>query len=301
MRVATLDIGSNSLLLLVAEQGPDGSLKALAEHSEITRLGRGVDETGRLDEAALASTLAVAKRYVDIARKLGAGRIAATATSAARDAKNSSQLIQGLGDLGVRLEIISGQREAQLAYRAVAADFAGDEELVVADIGGGSTEIIVGQGPDIRFRRSLNVGAVRLTERCIKNDPPLANELKNLRQNLSAAFANLPSVKSPAQVVCIGGTFTTLAAMLKALPKYDPTLIHQSRITLSELKTLADQLSKSTQEQRLQLPGLAPRRAEVITAGALLAVDLLENLKVSKAFIGDRGVRWGLAWELLGG
>lgn len=301
MRVATLDIGTNSVLLLVAESDEHGRPRAMVERMEITRLGRGVDRTGMLDDAALADTLDAIGRFADEARSLGATRIAATATSAARDAKNGHRLIDGAASLGVPVEIISGDREAQLAWRAVAADFApeGDGALVVADIGGGSTEIIVGSREGVRFRRSFDVGSVRLTERHLRGDPPTPESLRALDEALVTALADVPELPAGLRVAGIAGTFTTLAAISLGIADYDSTRVHGLEMNVTELDRLAVDLAASTLEQRLAMPGLHPKRADVIVAGARLAAALVRRLGAGQITIGDRGVKWGLAAELL--
>lgn len=300
MRVATIDIGSNSVLLLVAEADERGRLRAIAEDSELTRLGRGVDETGVLDEKALSNTLEAIGRFANEARSLGATRLAATATSAARDARNGSRLLDGAASLGIPVEIISGDREAQLAYRAVAADFRRKgETLAVVDIGGGSTEVIVGDGEAIDFRRSFDVGAVRLTERYLRGDPPIPDSLRQLDEALGKQLAGVPVLPPSARVVGIAGTFTTLAAMTLELERYDATKIHGFELDLVELDHFAIALAEMPLAERLRLPGLHPRRADVIAAGARLAAAVTHRLGVKRVTIGDRGVRWGLAQELM--
>lgn len=301
MRVATLDVGTNSVLLLVAEGDENGRPRALLERMEITRLGRGVDRTGVLDGAALGDTLDAIRRFADEARSLGAVRIAATATSAARDARNGSRLVDGAAALGVPVEIISGDREAQLAWRAAAADFLphGNAPLGVADIGGGSTELVVGDRDGVRFRRSFDVGSVRLTERYVRGDPPEPDALRRLDEALANALADVPKLPAGSRVVGIAGTFTTLAAIALGLRDYDSRRVHGLELTQPELDRIADELAASTLERRLAMPGLHPKRADVIVAGARLAAALVRRIGVDRLTIGDRGVKWGLAAELL--
>ncbi len=299
-RVATIDIGTNSVLLLVGERAPDGRLVALADRMEITRLGRGVDRTGVLSEEALADTLAAVKAFADEAKGLGVAGIYATATSAARDAKNGRELIDRAAALGVPVEIIAGQREAQLSFNAVAADFARHgEHLAAIDIGGGSTEFIVGEGAHISYRHSFDVGSVRLTERHLVGDPPTSSELTKLTDAIARELAPVPKVKPGTRVVGIAGTYTTVAAISLAMHDYDPTRVHGLELTLAELERVATLVASKPHTERLKITGLHPKRADVIVAGARLAAESVRALGADRVTIGDRGVRWGLLAEKL--
>jgi exopolyphosphatase/guanosine-5'-triphosphate,3'-diphosphate pyrophosphatase len=301
MRFATVDIGTNSVLLLVAERDSNGLFHPIAERMEITRLGRGVDRTGALSEEALADTLSALRAFADEARALGATSIAATATSAARDATNGQELIRRAAALGVPVEIIGGEREAQLSYAAVAFDFApGDERIAVIDIGGGSTEFIVGQGPQVSFRRSINVGSVRLTERYVEGDPPTAESIARVDAALGEALTIVPRVDAGVRVVGIAGTFTTMAAIARGVEPYDPERIHGLELSVAELDRVGEQLARLPLSQRQHLPGLSPKRADVIVAGARLAARSVRALGVDRVTIGDRGVRWGYLYDQFG-
>jgi exopolyphosphatase/guanosine-5'-triphosphate,3'-diphosphate pyrophosphatase len=301
MRFATVDIGTNSVLLLVAERDSNGLFHPIAERMEITRLGRGVDRTGALSEEALADTLSALRAFADEARALGATSIAATATSAARDATNGQELIRRAAALGVPVEIIGGEREAQLSYAAVAFDFAPrDERIAVIDIGGGSTEFIVGQGPQVSFRRSINVGSVRLTERYVEGDPPTAESIARVDAALGEALTIVPRVDAGVRVVGIAGTFTTMAAIARGVEPYDPERIHGLELSVAELDRVGEQLARLPLSQRQHLPGLSPKRADVIVAGARLAARSVRALGVDRVTIGDRGVRWGYLYDQFG-
>lgn len=301
MRFATLDIGTNTVLLLVAERGPEGRFVPVLERMEITRLGRGVDRTGELSREALADTLDALRRFAGEARALGASAIAATATSAARDARNGHLLIEGAAACGVPVEIIAGDHEARLAFRAAAADFAPAEgQLAVVDIGGGSTEVIVGEHDAVRFRRSFDVGSVRLTERCLTEDPPGAQSLRTLESTLAAALEAVPRIAPGTPVVGIAGTFTTLAAIARVVDPYDASRVHGAEVTLAELDALARRLAALGPQERLRVPGLHPKRADVIVAGAFLAAEVVRRLGSDRVTVGDRGIRWGYLYERFG-
>lgn len=300
-RYATIDIGTNSVLLLAAQRTADGRFEPLAERMEITRLGRGVDQTGVLSDEALADTLEAVGRFADEARALGCREVAATATSAARDAANGHRLIEGAEKLGVPVEIIAGEREARLSFAAVAADFAEPgKQLAVIDIGGGSTEICLGDADGLSFRHSFDVGSVRLTERHVRGDPPMAESISELEAALRRALADVPKAPAGTRVVGIAGTFTTLASVALALDPYDAARVHGFALSLEELDALGRRLASMPLQERRTLPGLHPKRADVIVAGALLAAECVRALGAGRVTIGDRGVRWGYLYERFG-
>lgn len=299
-RLATIDIGTNSVLLLAAEADASGRIQAISERIEITRLGRGVDETGMLSAEGLSETLSAVETFATHARGLGCEGPYATASSAARDAANGHLLIEGAAKFGVSVEVISGEREAQLSYRAIADEFAAeDAPIAVVDIGGGSTEIIFGQGLQMNWRHSFDVGSVRLTERHLRQDPPTTTELKSLMEAVAQAFASVQSPQ-PVRVVGVAGTFTTLAAIKLALDVWDASKVHAHELCLESLRQLADRLASLPLRARQALPGLPAKRADVIVAGAFIACGALEALGADRLTVTDRGVRWGYLYEKLG-
>jgi exopolyphosphatase/guanosine-5'-triphosphate,3'-diphosphate pyrophosphatase len=300
MRAATIDIGTNSVLLLAAERS-NGRFHPLAERMEITRLGRGVDRTGLLTEDALADTLNAVDTFAREARALGCESVVATATSAARDARNGGELIRRAGALGVPVEIISGEREAQLSYGAVAADFAAhDEPLAVIDIGGGSTEFIVGRGSHVEARQSVNIGSVRLTERHLEGDPPSPSSIARVDAAIIEALHAVRPLSPDERLVGIAGTFTTIAAIAHQIEPYDAERVHGLEMKIPEMEDVAQRLASMTLAERQKVPGLAPKRADVIVAGARLAVGCVRALGRDRLTIGDRGVRWGYLYEKFG-
>lgn len=296
-RFATIDIGTNSVLLLVAERSQQGPFIAVKERAEVTRLGRNVDATHKLSEQGMAETLATLERFADEARALGAEQIAVSATSAARDASNGALFLeQARTRANVTVEIISGELEAELSFAAVRADFAsGSTPLLVIDIGGGSTEFIYG-APDgtVAFRRSFDVGSVRLTERFIRTDPPQPEERAAIEAHLHALFENLPQRPAGAVLVGVAGTVTTLLAVDNAIDPYDAAKIHGATLTLEALEQVTNRLLGLPLAERQKLPGLQPKRADVICAGALILLAALRGLKLDRCTVSDRGLRWGL-------
>lgn len=301
-RYATIDVGTNTVLLLVAEKQDDGRFRAVDERMEITRLGRGVDRTRRLDPQAIADTVEAVTRFADAARAAGAGELVVTATSAARDAENGAEFFDAAqAAAGVRPEVISGDTEAQLAYESAWRDFGrGADNLAVVDIGGGSTELVYGTREKPIFARSFDVGAVRLTERWLHGDPPAGEELLALRRDLASAIAQAPPPPPGAALVGIAGTVTTLVAIHLGLATYDGAQVHGRVLTAGEVRDLATRLGRMPLSERRTLPGLPAKRADVIVAGAEILAAVIEKLGFSQVIASDRGVRWGMLYRRFG-
>ena len=299
MRVAAIDVGTNSVLLTVAERGR-GGLAPLLERAEITRLGKGVDATGKLSDEGIASTVEVLRGYAAEARRLSVERLACVATSAARDAANGSFFLERVRELGLSPEIIDGAREAQLSFLAARVDFGRPGiPLVVLDVGGGSTEITFGrEAPE--FRTSLEVGSVRLFERLVRGDPPGHDERIAVRAAVDGALATIPAPPAGAELVGVAGTLTTLATLALGLTAYDAEKVHGARLSLHQISTLTNRLWASPLAERRRLPGLQPLRADVIPVGALIVEAVLYRLRIPEVTVSDRGVRWGLIHELAG-
>jgi exopolyphosphatase / guanosine-5'-triphosphate,3'-diphosphate pyrophosphatase len=306
-RLAAVDVGTNSVLLLVAERAPDGVVRPVREEAEITRLGRGVDRTGLLSAEGMEATLEVLARFAALAREDGARALVVTATSAARDARNGDEFLARAADrTGAAVEILSGDEEARLSYLAVAQDFAaeaGEAGLLAIDVGGGSTEFVHGRGRDVLFRRSLDIGSVRLTERCVRGDPPSLAEQEAIRDLVRGALATLPAFPGGVRVVGVAGTVTSLFAIGHAIEPYDAARVHGGWLPLEDVARVRTRLCALPLVERRVLPGMQPRRADVLPAGALLFETALTHLGASGARVSDRGLRWGVLldrWETLG-
>lgn len=301
MRLATIDIGTNTTLMLVAEKTADGTFVPLLEHAEITRLGRGIGGNGQLQPQNIERTLEVLRDYAAQARRFAAP-IAAIGTEGLRRAPNAQVFLQAAHDiLGTPVEVITGDREATLTFLAAARSFPRDTagKCVVIDIGGGSTEIIAAAAGQITLRQSLPLGSVRLTEAFVASDPPTANETLALQQ---AVAQELVSISLPHNATMVGaaGTVTTLAAMALGLKTYDPTQVHGFKLRLESLDQQVNRLARSTQSEREAMAGLDPRRADVIFAGACLLQALMRHAGVEEILVSDRGIRWGLLFDKLG-
>jgi exopolyphosphatase / guanosine-5'-triphosphate,3'-diphosphate pyrophosphatase len=306
-RLAAVDVGTNSVLLLVAERGPTGALRPVREEAEITRLGRGVDRTGVLSAEGMEATLSVLARYSELARAEQARALVVTATSAARDARNGAEFLARARErAGVTVEILSGAEEARLSYLAVAEDFAGEAGpagILAVDVGGGSTEFVHGHGRRVDFRTSLDIGSVRLTERCIASDPPTLAEQEAVRAAVLETLVRLPRFSPEVGVVGVAGTVTNLYALAQAIEPYDAARVHGGWLTVEEVARVRERLCAVPLAERRALPGIQPKRADVLPAGALLFETALAHLGVPGARVSDRGLRWGVLidrWESLG-
>ncbi len=301
MRLASIDIGTNTTLLLVAE-ARDGELRVLDERAEITRLGRGIGADGGLGRPGIERTLAVLTDYAAIARKHGAS-IHAIGTEGLRRATNARDFLEPAARLlGVPVEVIDGEREAALSFLAAQRSFPDETQgtVVVVDIGGGSTEIIVARAGCVEFRRSLPLGSVRLTEKHVRNDPATAAEVAAATGEIAQHLATVPFPTRPT-LIGTAGTVTTLAAMALALASYDPARVHGHRLTLAALEQQIDRLRTSTQAERETMAGLDPKRADVILAGACILRQIALSAQATEILVSDRGIRWGLLFEKMAG
>jgi len=302
-RVAAVDVGTNTVLLLIAT-GDERSPRAVLERATITRLGEGVDRSGRLTTAAVERTVACLSSYGATIRQQGVTAIDVVCTSAARDAENGADFI-ALAEraIGARPRIIDGEEEARLTFEGALSGLTIDGEVTVFDIGGGSTEIIrgapAGQGRRVTTAVSLDIGSVRLTERHVRTDPPAEDELERVRNDIKRALSTLPQFAT-STLVGVAGTITTLAAIEQGLDQYDSSRVHGSRLSRTTVSALERRLSSLPLDERRALSGLEPARADVIVAGAIIASEVLAWARADELVVSDRGVRWGLARALLG-
>lgn len=298
--VATIDVGTNTTLLLVARATPTGEIVVLDERAEITRLGRGIGAGGNLGAEGVARTLDALRAYAAIARGHGA-RIVAVGTEGLRRAPNAADFLGPAAEiLGTPVQVIDGAREAALTFRAAAASFPAEASagtLVVVDIGGGSTEIVVAERGAVRFRTSLPLGSVRLTEKHVRHDPPSAAELEAIGREVDETLAAVPWPPAGALLVGVAGTVTSLAAMAQQLETYDPARVHGFDLSVAALGAEIARLSGATQAQRERIVGLDPRRADVLLAGAVILARITAAARAPAVRVSDRGIRWGLLYE----
>jgi exopolyphosphatase / guanosine-5'-triphosphate,3'-diphosphate pyrophosphatase len=293
-RIAAIDVGSNTILLLIAEGDPTAGLTIIAEAEDQPRLGAGLSATGRLSQAAMARALETLARMRELCRAHGVSRIGAVATAAVREADNGEQFVQLVRAQGIPLQTISPETEAALSYRSAAHHFPGAERTLVADIGGGSLELVGASGGQIRLSRSLPLGAVRLTE--------LALPLSTLRDQIRRALDQSVPRREWAGSVVIGsgGTFANLAAMALAQRAASGQPVHGVEMSAKEIEDLLARLSALSPEERRQVPGLRPERADIIVAGVAVAAELLDRLNARSVKVNGYGLREGLLLEMAG-
>ena len=301
-RVAAIDLGTNSIRLVVASPA-DGGLEELARDMVITRIGAGVDATGRIDDAALARTVDVLVRYCRRARALHASRIRVAATSAVRDASNRDDLEAAVRRVaGAELEVISGETEAGLSFLGATRGLDADSPFLVLDIGGGSTEFVVGiEKPEAAI--STQMGSVRLTERHVSNDPPTDGELAAVREEVDRVLGEVEGavpVREARTLVAVAGTATTLRAIDLDLPIYDPDRIHRSALTRDAAERVLRRLAAMTTPERAAMPVMAPGREDVIVAGATILVEVMRRFGFDEAIVSEADILDGLALEMLG-
>lgn len=299
MRLAAIDIGTNSTKMTVADVSDAGLLSVVSEESDVTRLGEGVDQARRLGDAPMARTLAAIVRFAEAARAVGAEVVLGAGTSALRDAVNGLEFIVAVkAQSGVDVQIISGDREANLAYAAVRSDASlgipADALLLVFDIGGGSTELILGDAGGVGRYKSLDIGAVRLTERLLHSDPSPPAELSAARQLASDALREFALPTGPLRVAGIGGTALNIAAVTAAQVKPDPDAVHGLSVFHADVSSALARFASLPLADRRAIPGLEPKRADVIVAGALILDTLLTYFAADTFLLSARGLRYGL-------
>jgi len=299
MRVGVVDIGTNSTRLLVAEVD-GGAVAELERRTSITRLGEGVEATGRLSDAAIARVHATVSDYRELIDGLGAERIVAVATSAMRDAENGPAFRDEIRSrFGIDARTISGDEEARLTFLgATAARDPGAETLVI-DIGGGSTEYVTGQaGGDPGFHVSTRMGSVRHTERHLHTDPPEPDELAALAEDIRATLAaDVPAdVRERVEAgIAVAGTATSLAAIDQRLAPYDPERVHGYPLLRAACERIVAELAALTVAERRQVTGLHPDRAPTIVAGAVILLESMRAFELAEVEVSERDILHGAA------
>lgn len=301
MRVAAIDCGTNSIRLLIAEvQGEH--FREITREMEIVRLGQGVDQTGQFHVDAIERTLAAVDKYaIEIARR-GVERIRFCATSATRDASNRDLFINGVKErLGVAPEVISGEEEASLSFMGATKDL--PESLapyLVVDIGGGSTEFVIGKR-SVESAKSVNIGCVRMSERHFKDDPASIDEIESARRDIQSAIAEAAKVvdiKSAKSLVAVAGTATTVAAAALQLPQYDRYAIHLSRISAEKVHAVSEMFLKMSREERAALGYMHPGRVDVIGAGSLVLSEIIKAVGAKEFIASESDILDGIAFSL---
>ena len=292
---AIIDIGTNTLLLLIV----DAQLRPVADVCRFGRLGQGLDATGRLADEAIARSLEICRDYRRMIDEHRAGPPTIVATQALREAQNSAAFTGPAQDiLGGSIQVISGAREAELAFLAVARTFPelAGTPYVVVDVGGGSTELVATDGTRVRSAVSIPIGAVRLTERHLTSDPPKPAEVRAMMSDIDAQLAPLELPRAVA-VVGTAGTATTIAAIAKGLTRHDPDRVTGVRVTAMAVDAQLARMLTQTVAERRATRGIEPQRADVIAGGVAIYARVLHRLDAPLLITCDRGIRWGLAYE----
>ena len=307
-RVAAIDCGTNSIRLLVADlpdpaAGPTAPLVDLARRMEIVRLGQGVDRTGRLAPEAIERTRVALAGYADEIKALGAEWVRMCATSASRDASNADEFrAMVLRTLGVEPEVVTGDEEARLSFTGAVRGLPTDARppFLVVDIGGGSTEFVVGSG-SVDAAVSVDIGCVRMTERHLHADPPTVEQIAAAEVDITAtvdrALAAVPG-REASTLVGLAGSVTTVVAIAQGLTSYDPGRIHHARISYDEVARVTGDLLAMSAAQRLAIPVMHPGRADVIGAGALVLRVIMERAGMTSVVASEHDILDGIAWSL---
>jgi exopolyphosphatase / guanosine-5'-triphosphate,3'-diphosphate pyrophosphatase len=295
-RVAVIDVGTNSARLLVADVA-GGKVSPVERRSRVTRLGRGVDLSGRLSAEAVEDACEAIGDYVAAYEELGAEAVEAIATSAVRDAENGSAFIAELRErFALSARVLDGEEEARLTYLGATSERAPTEPTLVIDIGGGSTELIVGTGAEISFHASLQAGVVRHSERHIGSDPPTAVELESLagdvRGQIETAIGHGVEAKAG---IAVAGTPTSLAAVEMELEPYDPARVHGHALSLPSIQRMLSQLASVPLAQRVEIPGLHPDRAPTIVAGVVILVETMRAFGLERIEVSEHDILYGTA------
>jgi exopolyphosphatase/guanosine-5'-triphosphate,3'-diphosphate pyrophosphatase len=310
-RVAAIDCGTNSIRLLVADCDPEtGGLVDLDRRMTIVRLGQGVDRTGRLAPEALERTFAACREYAAVIKEHGAERVRFVATSASRDAENREDFVRGVvGILGVEPEVISGDQEAEFSFTGATRELAGQDHLpkpyLVVDIGGGSTEFVVGE-EHVRAARSVDIGCVRMTERHlvrdgVVTDPPSEEQITAVRADIEAALdlaERTVPLREAHTLVGLAGSVTTVSAIAQELPAYDSAAIHHSRVSRDRVREITEWLLHSTHAERAAVPVMHPGRVDVIAAGALVLLAIMERIGAEEVVVSEHDILDGIAWSV---
>ncbi len=300
-RLSVIDIGTNSIKFCVAQKAPDGTLEVLKDANDIARLGEGLRETGLISPEALERNAQSVAAFAKEAEEMEVSRVLAVGTMALRTAKNTADFTARVKELcGLTVDVLPGDEEARLAYLAVLSGLPVQEgELVIFDTGGGSTEFIFGRGKDLKNRMSVNLGAVLITEKHLSDDPVKPGAVQAALAEIKDTFDNAQVKGNPVQLVGMGGTVTSMGAVKHKMVKYDPDVIQGSELTLADVEEQINDYSARTLEKRREIPGLQPKRADVILAGACILKDILSRMNADRLVISDRGLRHGLLFDQL--
>jgi len=298
MRLASIDIGTNTILMLIADIQRDGSLEVVRDEHFIGRLGKGVDEHGIILKETFHRILAILSQLKSIADSIGIEHLSVCGTSALRDADNRQEFIDFIKEkLSLEIKILSGNEEAELTYLGAVSEYlthTASENYAVLDIGGGSTEIVTGLGKKVTSSVSIDIGSVRLTERILKNNPPGDIALENAVQLVRNHLKNIFPLSPTTNMIGVAGTLTTLAALDLRVPEFDRNLVNRHELTIEAIDRIFRELRPLTLDQLRNYPQIHPSRADILLAGILILREILRNVNLSKITVSDRGLRYGI-------
>ena len=298
MRLASIDIGTNTILMLVADVQRDGSLKVVRDEHFIGRLGKGVDEHGIILKETFDRILAILSQLKSIADTIGIEHLSVYGTSALRDAENRQEFIDFIKEkLALEIRILSGNEEAELTYLGAVSEYlthTNSKNYAVLDIGGGSTEFVTGSVENVTSSVSIDIGSVRLTERILKRNPPSDISLENAVQLVRNHLKNIFSLSPKTKIIGVAGTLTTLAALDLQIPEFDRNLINRHVLTIEAIDRIFQELRPMTLDQLQNYPQIHPSRADILLAGIIILREILRKVNLSKITVSDRGLRYGI-------
>ena len=304
MRIAVVDIGTNSTRLLLADVAADGSITELARRSEVTRLGVGVDSSGVLSDEAMERVFKTLDDYSAMIEQLGgADKRRAVLTSATRDAANGGEFTQQVAErYQLDARAIPGEQEAQLSFLGATSGRDPDDgsQIVVVDIGGGSTELIIGHGRTVGFHVSTQLGVVRQSERHIVHDPPTTAEIDELNAEIDEVLAaGVPQAEREhvTTIIAVAGTATSMAAIDLELEPYDPEAVHGYRVSLERCREIAARMASMPEAERREVAGLHPDRAPTILAGTQILVRVIEAFGLDEVEVSEHDILYGVALD----
>jgi exopolyphosphatase/guanosine-5'-triphosphate,3'-diphosphate pyrophosphatase len=300
---AVIDIGTNAIKFHIAQKCHDGKWKTILDKAEVTRLGEGLNRTGKISPEAMERNISVIGEMFEIARQKDVDQIFAIGTMALRTATNANDFIDHIKiKFGISVEIISGDEEARLSFLAVQSSLdIRYGNFLIFDIGGGSTEFISGNDGKIQQKISLTIGVVRLTEDILISDPVKQQECDAANKIVQNTFSAIAMANPVDRLIGVGATLTTLGAMKLKMENYDPEIIHGAELSFSDVEGLLSLLQSKTIAERKKIVGLEPRRADVILAGAMIVSNIMNKINAAEVIISDRGVRHGFLIDRFGG
>ena len=299
-RKAIIDVGSNSIKFFLGELKANGTIHTVMDENNIARLGEGLRETGIISNDAMKRNCDAILEYAKKARENGASQISCIGTMALRNAKNTGEFVKLVKEAcNLELVVISGEEEARLSYLAVLSGLPlKDGKLAIFDTGGGSTEFVFGEGSRVSKRFSIDMGAIRITEKYFYNDPVSQSDVSAAITEIDTFFNENGVSGEVSHLVGLGGTVTSMGAVKHKLEEYDPDVIQGSNLTMADVEEQIAMYSSMTVEARKGIVGLQPKRADVILAGACILKVIMSRLGVDELTISDRGLRHGLAFDI---